>query len=588
MFAFILLQLPIKAQFPPNWQRNTHYTTALPSSDWRTEVLTSGLCTRFITSSLPAPFNHCWASVGYSLANMSSTPVLAELERLTVQDAEGNEIINTATGYTADLTNYYRSFGTAIAECKHALGYGYATGGTLRGLGAAAPTSGPFDGYVGRYDSDGTFQVGTRLHTTGNDNVTDVTFAPCSTCREPYAVYACGNSILAGATLPFVSTLNPNTGAMEWTKHFKFSFGGTPLDVEISSITPLGGGRMALAGKCNDPLLPTKDAIVFVLSGAGTLVWVQRYGEAATNEEFRSIAYSLDSPTTLICAGNSEFGGIKKLWMTEINLSTGTLYNSRLLTYGGISTDPSSSGNVSLEGIEVKKVIGQGVYIVSCKTKIDAPLLEEYNAIYIMDKEFTPLQFTVLNRVSAAGIPTYNSGVDYKEYTPAYWAFASFSNLVEIVGDRPRQGSIITSTENLQSCNYTSGTMLEYTDYTVMQEAGTAVETSTMLATELKGVQFGMNSMTDCVPYRLAATSTTTNKSVRIEPNPVSEQILIVATKPIATIRIINTVGNTVLEQRCNSASKIELRTTTLSVGTYLVEVQYEDGSRSVEKISKQ
>lgn len=586
MFAFTLLQLPLKAQFPPNWHLNTHFSTGTPTVDWRPEIIRSGLRTRFITSTLAAPFDHCWASVGYSFSNPSGIPILTDMERLTAHDADGSEIINTATGYTADLSNYYRSFGFAIAERRHALGFGYATGGSLRSLGGAH-TSGPLDGYVGLYNSDGTFQTGARLQTTGTDNVTDVLFAECVTCSEPWAVYACGNSEIGGMKMPFVTVINANTGALEWTKHFKFSFAGVPCDVEITSITELGSGRFALVGNLKDPITLLHDGVVFVINGSGSLGWVQKYGDSSFDEQFRSVSYTQDSPTTITCVGSSNDAGIDKLWMAEINIRTGVMYNSKKITYNGVIIDPSSTGNLNLEGIDVKKVIHKGLYIVSCKTEVDGLPGDNFNSVYIVDKEFNPLEFIILNRVDGAAMSGYfNSGVDYAEYPSGLWAFATFSNLVGVFGDRPAQGSIFQSSENQQLCNYTYATLLEQVDYPAAQETGVAVESSSMLATELKGVQFNMSAVNDCVPFRLSSQIPSKNL-ISIRPNPATQHVTIEANKEIATIKVVNTLGVGVDTQKCNGAKNITFPIETLANGTYFLQILYTDGDTANEKVSK-
>jgi hypothetical protein len=591
MLAITLIQLPLRAQPWPSWQENTHFTTAPPASTWRSEVLRSGLRTQLNTSALAASENYCWAGVGFSQMNLAGSPIVADMERLTVHDANGVPIVNVGTGYTFDLVNYFRAFGSALVETRYTADYGYATGGTLRSLGGAV-TAGPLDAYVGYHSSAGVSIGGIRLYTPGSDHVTDMLFNTCISCSEPAMVFAAGYSQLPGsAIMPFITSVN-SSGNIEWTKHYEISFGGVPWNVQVTSISAItpggGGGRMACAGIAFEPITGESDAVAFVTDNAGNIVWAQKYGEPGIREEFRSVLWSPDSPSTITCVGSSEtsVGVLKKLWMAEITVSDGTMYNSRKLSYNGISTDPSSAGNGDLEGIEVKKIMSKGLYVVGCKTRLAGGGSDVFNAVYITDKEFNPNQLILLNRIDPTPlINHYFSGIDFVEYNDYYWAFTTFSNLIGLP-TRPLQGNISHSTENLQVCGHVEGLLLDFEDYAATSEPGTIVQSSIMLGETLKMTDFPMNSASDCVFFRQAK-PTTAAPSLTLQPNPSRESTTLSSAIPICSITISNTLGETLVQLAVADQSVYTLPLGNLASGTYLCTVQHTDGSRSVQYISK-
>ncbi len=80
--------------------------------------------------------------------------------------------------------------------------------------------------------------------------------------------------------------------------------------------------------------------------------------------------------------------------------------------------------------------------------------------------------------------------------------------------------------------------------------------------------------------------STLEEDAVSVYPNPFAAQLTVTGSEEIQTVAIINTVGQ-VVKQMTVGASSIEIPTSVLAPGVYLVKVTYVDGSSQITKVIK-
>ncbi|WP_282036512.1 FN3 associated domain-containing protein [Saccharicrinis aurantiacus] len=74
---------------------------------------------------------------------------------------------------------------------------------------------------------------------------------------------------------------------------------------------------------------------------------------------------------------------------------------------------------------------------------------------------------------------------------------------------------------------------------------------------------------------------------VSVYPNPFSSQLTVSSNRTIASVELLNTVGQ-IVNKVIVTGDKVVMNTSSLSIGVYLLKVNYSNGSNSVKKVVKQ
>jgi hypothetical protein len=578
MLAFTLLQIPYKINaqpFAPNWHRTTMYNSTVPS-EWRNEQYNNGIATRHNTSSLAAPNDYCWTAVGTSYTNTLLTPVNAAVERVCALDASGDPVFNTLNAYSIDFTNFYNTFGQAIAENPVGPEYGYVTAGYLRGVGTAV--SAGVDGYYSFMNTTGNVSGAIRLSTPGNDYITDIIHSKCLTCPDPNTWLITGYTTgTAPATMPFIARVNA-AGIVEWAYHYSLDLGGLSLSTRSNSIAEHSSGRIFICGSVADGL--DKDAMLMCVGSDGSFYYANSYGTAGVaNEEFRSILVSDGGTGNIVTTGWSLSSLTLQpiIWAADFDPS-GVNLNSKLISFNNLFSSGSAGGGAeNLLGHDIKQDLSGDGYFINATSKI-LGLPDIYNVVAWVDNSFSPNRFIKMNKVSAAD----NFNLDLIYINASNRAFCSFTNDNEVAGSHARNGFFAKSTENYQVCGDDDAFNFVEENYAFTTNALGQVSYDIFTTNYMKVAQYPAELQDNCPTLRLANSNSTINEPTTITSSLVANDLQLLST--YQSIQLVDMSGRAVYV----STSAIDVQTIDCSKfnnGLYLLHLTNLDSTISIQKI---